>query len=63
MPEIEWDDWKTASRFGRELAAKGHLLPLTDLVIIAVALRMDISIYSTDPHFDLVPELKRFHSL
>ena len=56
-----WDDWKLAAEIGRELAAKGHAIPISDLVIAAVAKRIDAGVYSTDPHFDLIPELKRYH--
>jgi predicted nucleic acid-binding protein len=57
---IDWDDWRLSARLGRRLAATGHLLPLTDLVASAIALRMGLAVYSTDPHFDLIPEMKRF---
>ncbi len=58
--ELVWDDWRDASKLGRQLAAQGHVLPLSDLALAALALRLDCSIYSTDPHFDLIPDLKRF---
>jgi hypothetical protein len=32
----------------------------TDLVIGVVAHRLNTWVYSTDPHFDLIPNLKRF---
>lgn len=53
------DDWINAATLGRRLAAKGHFIPLTDLILAAVAMRLDVSIYSTDPHFDLFENLKR----
>lgn len=58
--EAGWDDWRAAAALGRDLAAKGHRLPLTDLVLAAVALRCQAWVYTTDPHFDLIPKLKRF---
>ena len=58
--EIIWEDWIEAARLGRRLASSGHQLPLSDLVLAAVSLRLDAEIYSTDPHFDLLGELKRF---
>jgi predicted nucleic acid-binding protein len=58
--DVEWEDWREAAAIGRRLAAAGHRLPQTDLVIAAVARRHDLSIYSTDPHFDLFADLKRF---
>lgn len=57
---LEWDDWREAATLGRELAANGHNLPLTDLVLAAVAMRLGAAVYSTDPHFDVISGLKRF---
>jgi predicted nucleic acid-binding protein len=58
--EASWDDWKSAAEIGRELAAKGHAIPMTDLIVAAVAKRTDTAVYSTDPHFDLMPGLERY---
>jgi predicted nucleic acid-binding protein len=58
--EITWDDWRSAARLGRRLIANGHELPLSDLVLAAVALGHDLAVYSVDPHFDLIPDLKRY---
>jgi len=58
--EPTWDDWRAAAKLGRQLAANGHRLPLTDLVIAAIALRHDYAVLTTDPHFDLIADLKRF---
>ena len=58
--EPDWDDWVDAASLGRSLAAKGHTIPLTDLVLAAVALRLDVSVYTIDPHFDLIEDLKRY---
>jgi predicted nucleic acid-binding protein len=58
--EPTWDDWRAAARLYRHLVARGHQLPLTDLVLGAVALRRENSVYSTDPHFDLIPNLNRY---
>ena len=51
---------KEADRGLGLLAANGHRLPLTDLVIAAIALRHDLFVYTVDPHFDHFPDLKRF---
>jgi predicted nucleic acid-binding protein len=58
--EAAWNDWRAAAELGRTLAAKGHQVPLTDLVVAAVAKRCNASVYTTDPHFDCIPDLKRF---
>jgi predicted nucleic acid-binding protein len=47
---------------GRELAARGHQLPLSDLVLVAFALDRDYAVWTSDPHFDLIPDLKRYNS-
>ena len=51
---------ESAIRRGRALAAKGHRLPLTDLVVATTAKRLNTYVYSTDPDFDLIDDLKRF---
>jgi len=58
--ETSWGDWRAAADLGRDLAAGGNKLPLTDLVVATVANRCHSWVYTTDPHFDLVPELKRY---
>ena len=37
-----------------------YQLPLTDLLLAVVAKRCDAAVYTTDPHFDLIPDLKRY---
>lgn len=54
-----WDDWQVAADMGRDLASKGHKIPLTDLLLATAALRCNAWLYTTDPHFDLIPGLKR----
>jgi len=58
--EAGWDDCRSAADLGRDLAAKGNKLPLTDLVVAIVAERCHASVYTIDPHFDVIPDLKRF---
>jgi predicted nucleic acid-binding protein len=58
--EADWDDWRAAARLGRKLAAAGHPLPLTDLAISALAISRNCAVYTVDPHFDLIQEVKRF---
>jgi predicted nucleic acid-binding protein len=36
----EWDDWRHAADLGREQAKLGRDLPITDLLLAAVALRL-----------------------
>jgi len=58
--EAGWDDWHAVAELGRELATRGNKVPLTDLLVTVVALRCDAWVYTTDSHFDLFDQLKRF---
>jgi predicted nucleic acid-binding protein len=60
--ELTWNDWRDAAALGRELVARGHQLPITDLVATTATMRRDCAVFTTDPHFDLLPQLKRFPS-
>ena len=59
--EPTWNDLRVAADLGRELASRGHRLPVSDLVIGTIAKRLGAFVYTTDPHFDLIVDLKRFH--
>jgi predicted nucleic acid-binding protein len=56
--EPSWDEWRAAFQLGR-LAAHGHTLPQSDLILSAVARERDFAVFTTDPHFDLVTDVKR----
>lgn len=58
--ELTQTDWRSAADLGRNLAANGHRIPLTDLVVAAAAQRRSAFVYSTDPHFDAIADLKRY---
>jgi predicted nucleic acid-binding protein len=58
--EAGWDDWRAAADLGRELVARGNKLPLTDLLVATVAERCHSWVYTSDPHFDFIADLKRF---
>jgi predicted nucleic acid-binding protein len=58
--ELSWNDWRAAAQLSRQLAAQGHQLPLSDLALAAVARHRDCWIYTTDPHFDLLPQVRRY---
>lgn len=59
--DIIWDDWTFTATLGRQVAATKRGVPLTDLIIAAVAIRTSSAVYTTDPHFDLFPNLMRHH--
>lgn len=58
--ELTWDDWRGAAQLGRQLAGRGHQLPLSDLALAAVAQRLDCAVFTSDPHFTLIPDLKLY---
>ena len=58
--ELTWDHWRAAAHLGSQLASRGHQLPLSDLATAAVAIDSNQAVYSSDPDFDLIPNLKRF---
>jgi len=58
--DLKWDDWCAAASLGRQMVARGHDLPLSDLYLAIVARRDHCMVYSVDPHFDVVPDLERF---
>jgi predicted nucleic acid-binding protein len=47
--EPGWDDWRAAADLGRDLAAKGNKVPLSDLCVAAAARRCNAWVYTTDP--------------
>ncbi len=55
-----WNDWVATADLGRQLAANGHKLPLSDLLLACVAQHCQAWVYTTDPDFDLIPDLKRY---
>lgn len=54
------DLWRRAGLLGLKLRSKGAILPLSDLVTAVAAMRHDFEVYSTDPHFRLVPGLRLY---
>ena len=62
LPYIETSrqSWILAGRIARELSAKGKKIPLTDLIVAAIAIENDCEIFTFDTHFDMVTKCKRF---
>lgn len=50
--------WKRSGELSFALRRKGLTLPLSDLVIAALALEHRHSVYTLDPHFEHVPGLQ-----
>ncbi len=56
--EMTRDDWQQAGELSASLRRKGITLPLSDLVIGAIAIREGVDIFTADPHFKKIPGLK-----
>lgn len=51
------ETWIRTGELGRSLDAAGKVLPLADLHLAALAQQVGATVYSTDKHFQKVPEL------
>lgn len=58
--EMTAETWHVAAALSRTLRRGGHTLPLSDLIIAALAMQHDLAVYSTDPHFLRIPGLARY---
>ena len=56
--DTRFSTWKRSGDLSFALRRKGITVPLSDLVVAAVALEHDCSVYALDPHFEQVPGLK-----
>ena len=58
-PEIP-EDFVEAARIFSSLRWKGLTIPPSDCLVAALALRLNLSLYATDPDFDHIPRLARY---
>ena len=60
VPDIVSDDqmWKDAAELAWTMDREGKVIPATDVVIAACALRAGAEVVTLDPHFDSVPGLR-----
>lgn len=56
--ETTKESWAKAGSLSAEMRRKGLTIPLTDLIIAALAMEHDAEVFTTDPHFDEIPGLK-----
>ncbi len=59
--EASQSTWILAGEISCELMSKGTGIPLTDVVLAAVALENDVAVFTYDKHFDRIPKLRRFN--
>jgi predicted nucleic acid-binding protein len=56
--ETTLEKWQKAGELSAQLRRKGLTLPLSDLIIAATALHEEVAVFTLDPHFKKVPNLK-----
>lgn len=54
----EYGDWIKAGEMAFELRRKGITIPLSDIIIAAVAIRIGAEIYTRDQHFEKITAAK-----
>lgn len=52
------EDWINAGSISFKLRRKGVIIPITDCLIAAVAIRQNASVMTYDRHFENIPNLK-----
>ena len=65
IPEVPTDSalWRDVATLAWKLDRDGKVLPLTDLIISAVALKVGATVVTSDRHFWEVPGLERRNDL
>ena len=59
LPHLEMtrDLWIKAGHLSSSLRAKGHILPLSDIIVAVIALEQNCAVLTIDRHFEAVPGL------
>ncbi|MBI5584768.1 MAG: PIN domain-containing protein [Deltaproteobacteria bacterium] len=52
--------WQKAGNLSAELRRRGLTISLSDLIVAATALGAGAEVFTRDPHFEKVPELKLY---
>jgi len=58
--EMTKDVWEKAGEISASLRNKGTTIPLSDLIIAALAISEDQEVFTIDPHFKEIPELRLY---
>jgi predicted nucleic acid-binding protein len=59
--EMREQTWRRAAELAAGLRSRGRTLPMSDLIVAALALENDLSVFTADNHFRHIPGL-RLHS-
>lgn len=64
IPYIEgtFEDWKKAGNISFNLRRKGITIPLTDIIISAIAINNQARVHTLDKHFNDIPEISLYHT-
>ncbi|MFW6287553.1 MAG: PIN domain-containing protein [bacterium] len=58
--EVRLKDWKKAGNLSSNLRKKGITIPLTDIIISAIAINKKAEIYTKDKHFHCIPGISLY---
>ena len=61
--ETRFSTWRKSGELSAALRRKGITLPLSDVLIAALALEHDCQIFTLDPHFEQIPGLSLYRPL
>lgn len=59
--EMTRELWESAGATARSLRERGVTLPVSDILLAAIALKRDLTLLTLDTHFDSIPEVKRYN--
>jgi len=62
LPYIEMNKalWEKSATLSSTLRKKGIVIPLSDILIAAISLEYDLSIFTLDKHFENIPNIKLY---
>lgn len=60
--EASWNSWRSSADLARALRSEGRTIPLSDLLLAAMAIEHNLSVYSTDSHFNHIPGLELYRA-
>lgn len=58
--EMSPEVWEAAADLARTLKRKGQTIPMSDILLGAIAITYKLSVFTIDSHFDTIPGLKRY---
>ncbi|MBM3156524.1 MAG: PIN domain-containing protein [Chloroflexi bacterium] len=61
--EVSRDTWTSAGELSDSLRRQGISVPLTDLILAALALENNVELFTLDSHFRRIAEIKQFKSV